>query len=89
MPAHNDRRGDNPLPLTTGAVAEALNTTEPKLADTVRRGRVRPAPIIVAGRRLWAHEQVLQAAAALGELTDDLRQRIDAMFGVAQEEGSS
>lgn len=63
-------------PLTTGAVARLLNTTEPRVADVVRRGRVVPEPLIVAGRRLWTHDQVLQAAEALGLLSDDLRTQI-------------
>ena len=62
----------NPTPLTTGTVAKLLNTTEPRVAETVRRGKVSPAPTIVAGRRLWLPEQVRQAAEALGLLTDNL-----------------
>ena len=36
-------------------------------------GRIRPEPVIVAGRRLWSADQVRQAAEALGLVTDDLR----------------
>ena len=63
-------------PLTTGAVARLLNTTEPRVAETVRRGRISPEPVIVAGRRLWSYDQVLQAAEALGLLTDSLRAQL-------------
>ncbi len=63
---------ETPTPLTTGAVARLLNTTEPRVAETVRRGRISPEPVIVAGRRLWTHEQVRQAAEALGLLMPDL-----------------
>ncbi|HZN37789.1 MAG TPA: hypothetical protein VFD82_03245 [Planctomycetota bacterium] len=77
-----DRRASPPSFKTTGAAGELIGTTEPKLADTVRRGRVSPEPTIVAGRRLWTHQQVLQAAEVLGLLNADLRERIDAAFGI-------
>lgn len=70
---HVDRRGAKPLPLTTGAAARILGTTEPRLAETVRRGHVSPPPPILAGRRLWSAGHLLQAAEALGLLTEDLR----------------
>lgn len=60
-----DRRVPLLFPLTTGAAAELLGTTEPKLAETVRRGRVTPPPPIQAGRRLWSPDQIRQAAEAL------------------------
>ena len=63
-------------PFTTGAVARLLESTEPRVAETVRRGRVKPPPVIVAGRRLWSLDQILQAAEALDLLTDDLRQQL-------------
>ena len=62
-----------PFPLSTGQAAELLEVTEPQLAETVRRGRVRPPPPVLAGRRLWEPEHLLQAAEALGVLTDELR----------------
>ena len=68
-----DRRVLPPLPLTTGAAAILLGTTEPRLAETVRRGHVIPPPPIQAGRRLWSREHLLQAAEALDLLTDELR----------------
>lgn len=61
------------FPLSTGQVAQLVRTTEPKLAEEVRRGRVTPPPVVRAGRRLWQPEQVRQAAARLGLLTDELR----------------
>lgn len=68
-----DRRILPPLPLTTGPAAHWLGVTEPQLAETVRRGHVTPPPPILAGRRLWSRGHLLQAAEALGLLTDDLR----------------
>ena len=74
MPHHPDhRRVLPPLPTTSGAAAALLGTTEPRLAETVRRGHVTPPPPILAGRRLWSREHLLQAAEALGLLTEDLR----------------
>ena len=67
------------FPLTTGAVARLLNSTEPRVAETVRRGRVEPPPNIVAGRRLWSIDQVLQAAEALGVDQDVVRERLDTL----------
>lgn len=61
-----DRRDPPPFPLTTGVAAQFLGTTEPRLAETVRRGRVDPPPPILAGRRLWSAEHLCQAAKALG-----------------------
>ena len=68
-----DRRVLPPLPIATGAAAHLLGTTEPRLAETVRRGRISPPPPILAGRRLWSAEQLLQAAEALGLLAPELR----------------
>ena len=68
-----DRRVLPPFPLTTGAAAELIGTTEPRLSETVRRGHVTPPPPILAGRRLWSAQQLAQAAEALGLLTDALR----------------
>ena len=70
------RREDTADLLNTGAAAVLLGTTEPKLSEVVRRGRITPPPPILAGRRLWSREHVLQAAAALGLLTDELRERL-------------
>lgn len=67
-----DRRNHPRLPLTTGAAAALLGVTEPRLAETVRRGKVSPPPPILAGRRLWSANHLLQAAAALGVETSDL-----------------
>jgi len=64
------------FPLTTGPAAQLLGVTEPELSETVRRGKVRPEPIIIAGRRLWFAEHLIQAAEALGVLDNELRARI-------------
>jgi|SRR5688572_1895149 len=64
-------------PITTGQGAAVLGVTEPQLSETVRRGKVRPAPWIVAGRRLWFAEHLIQAATALGILTPKLQAAID------------
>lgn len=61
------------FPMFTGEVARFLKTTEPKLADVVRRGRLDPKPRILAGRRLWEREAIVQAAEHLGLLTDEIR----------------
>lgn len=76
MQVPDDRRELPPLQLTTGAAAKALGTTEPRLADTVRRGHVTPPPPILAGRRLWSLKHLLQAADALDLPTDELRQQL-------------
>jgi len=64
-------------PIPTGRAAQLLGVIEPQLSETVRRGKVRPAPWIVAGRRLWFAEHLIQAAKALGVLTPDLRAAIE------------
>ena len=63
-------------PLSTGEAARFLGTTEPRLAETVRRGKIDPQPMLLAGRRLWQPEQLLQAAEVLGLLTEELRAQI-------------
>ena len=60
-------------PLTTGQAAGLLSTTEPRLADLVRKGKISPRPEVVVGRRLWHLEHVLQAADVLGVLDGHLR----------------
>lgn len=50
---------------STGAAAHVLDTTEPRLADLVRRGKVVPAPEVHAGRRQWTDDQILAAAVVL------------------------
>lgn len=52
-------------PLSTGQAATFLNTTEPRLAELVRRGRIQPAPTVRAGRRLWDETHLRQAAELL------------------------
>ncbi|MBI3843634.1 MAG: hypothetical protein HY292_03245 [Planctomycetes bacterium] len=60
------------FPLSTGEAAEALRTSEPRLAQAVRLGKVVPVPPIVAGRRLWGPDDLRRAALALGvELKPD------------------
>ena len=63
-------------PISTGQAARLLGTTEPRLSEEVRRGRVDPAPAIFAGRRLWHPEHLLQAAEHLDLLTDELREEL-------------
>jgi len=53
-------------PRSTGQAAQFLNSTEPQLAELVRSGKIHPAPEVLAGRRLWEPEHILQAAEALG-----------------------
>ncbi len=76
-------------PISTGQGARLLGTTEPRLAETVRRGKIRPEPKQVAGRRLWEREQLLQAAEYLGLLTDTLREKIDSEAADVREGGVS
>lgn len=64
------------FPMPTGRAARLLGITEPKLAETVRRGAVTPEPPILAGRRLWDAAHVLQAAEHLGLADDELCARL-------------
>jgi hypothetical protein len=64
------------FPCSTGEGARIIGTTEPLLAETVRRGKVKPEPRIVAGRRLWTPDQLLDAAKVLGLLTKELEMEI-------------
>ena len=77
MRAH--RRPTTPMitSRTTGQAARLIHSTEPRLADLVRKGKIQPEPLIVAGRRQWAPIHILQAARHLGIPTDDLRRRLD------------
>lgn len=72
--------------ISTGEAARLLGTTEPQLGELVRRGRIEPPPEVVAGRRLWTPDQILQAAEALDVLTDELaRQMLDHHEGGEEE----
>ncbi len=73
------------LPISTGQAAQLLSTTEPQLAELVRRGKVQPPPLVFAGRRLWYADHLLQAAQELGVLTDELRATIDLPAAAARE----
>lgn len=64
------------FPISTGQAVSLLVTTEAQLAETVRRGLVQPPPPVFAGRRLWHRHHLLQAAQALGVLTDELRSKL-------------
>lgn len=52
--------------VSTGAAARLLGSTEPRLAELVRRGKIQPEPQVIAGRRQWARQHILQAAEYLG-----------------------
>jgi hypothetical protein len=65
-----------PFPFSTGQAARLILATEPQLNDLIRRGKIRPDPPIIAGRRLWHRDHLLQAAQALGMLTDELRAQL-------------
>ena len=71
------RRTPMKYPISTGHAARLLDTTEPRIAELVRRGRVKPAPPVTAGRRLWDRAHVMQAAQQLGLLTRSLMERLD------------
>ena len=62
--------------LSTGEAARAIGTTEPRLNGLIRRGAINPAPPLVAGRRLWSFEHLLQAARLFDLLPDELRERL-------------
>lgn len=64
------------FPFSTGQVARLLKTTEPTLAETVRRGKVTPPPRVVAGRRLWEPFHIRQAAEHLSLLTEELDRQL-------------
>jgi len=51
--------------LTTGEVARTLATTEPRLNDLIRRGKITPAPVVLVGRRAWEETHIRQAAKVL------------------------
>ncbi len=54
------------FPISTGQAARLLGVPEPKLNDLVRRHKIDPPPAVIAGRRQWDHQHVVQAATALG-----------------------
>lgn len=66
--------------LSTGGAARLIGTTDPHLADLVRRGKVTPEPTVFAGRRMWTATHVRQAAEHLGVLTPEVERAIAAAF---------
>ena len=66
------------FPCSTGEAARLIGATEPHIAETIRRGKVAPEPPVLAGRRLWGPDHLLQAADALDLLTDELRAQLEA-----------
>ena len=68
--------------ISTGDAARMLQTTEPRLGELIRRGKIDPEPPIVAGRRLWQTDHIRQAARALDRLTDRLE---DLLAGSAED----
>lgn len=66
------------FPISTGQVAAILGVTEPRLNDLIRRRKIDPAPV-VAGRRSWSAQQILQAAAYLGMVVDDVASALAAL----------
>jgi len=63
-------------PCSTGEAARLLGTTEPRLSEAVRRGRLKLRPRVVAGRRLWEPEHLIEAARSLGILTNHLERSL-------------
>jgi len=53
-------------PLSTGEVGQLLKVGEPRLNGLIRRGKIKPLPAIVFGRRAWSPDHIVQAARALG-----------------------
>jgi len=71
--------------LSTGQAAHILGTTEPRLADLVRKGKIQPYPPIAAGRRHWDLEHLLQAAKSLGLDADEVRHHLrEELCGMAE-----
>lgn len=67
------------FPCFTSTVVGLLGAgSDKRLNDLVRTGRIRPAPRVIAGRRLWDAGHVRQAAIALGTLTPELERLLDA-----------
>ena len=64
------------FPLSTGHAARLLDVSEPRLNALVRQGKVVPTPEVVAGRRLWHLEHVLQAADLLSVHGGQLHARL-------------
>ena len=60
-------------PISTGQAARMLGITEPRLAELVRRGKVKPEPLVMAGRRLWEPSHIRMAAEALGLPVDGVQ----------------
>jgi DNA-binding transcriptional MerR regulator len=52
-------------PVGSGEAARILGVTEPQLGSLMRRGRIQPPPRLLAGRRLWDEDHLIQAARAL------------------------
>lgn len=73
-------------PLTTGQAATLLLTTEPRLADLVRKGKITPPPEVVAGRRLWQAQHLRQAAEHLGAATRQLHTKLAGIDAVPVEQ---
>lgn len=63
--------------FSTGQAARVLDTTEPRLAELVRRGKILPEPEVIAGRRLWLRDHILKAAEHLGVSTEALNSRLE------------
>ena len=61
-------------PMSTGEVARLLGLTEPRLSELVRRGKIKPPPALLAGRRFWSREDIVRAARHLG-LLERLKER--------------
>jgi hypothetical protein len=65
------------FPISTGQAARLIKSIEPRMAEVVRRGKVDPPPPVLAGRRQWGPEHVLQAAWYLDLLTPELEEHLE------------
>ncbi len=63
------------FPASTGQVARTLGTSEPRLNDLIRRGKISPAPRLFAGRRVWEEVHIRQAARALGIVMSEVARK--------------
>ena len=76
------RSRDAMLPIAAGRGVGGGSLVN-SASELLRRGKIDPPPPLIAGRRLWGQEHILQAAEQLGLATDELRDRL-AGEGVAR-----
>jgi DNA-binding transcriptional MerR regulator len=53
---------------STGEAASLLGTSERRLNDLIRRGKIEPVPPVRAGRRAWLEDDLQRAEQSLRQL---------------------